>query len=130
MLNRVLLKYSKFGGSIPRMASSNVLLGYKSTFTYNNAVFNHNYRFFSKKAQKEETKKPKEEAKTNEEEEQQEFHHDETLDEDNAANFSTTRKIFFALGKAIKYAFWTYCVLFAYHFYLVRNNQKPEEAVG
>jgi hypothetical protein len=64
------------------------------------------------------------------EDHEEDFKHDSTYDEDTSANFSTRRKIFFALGKAIKYSIWTYCVLFAYHFYLVRKKEKPEEAFG
>jgi hypothetical protein len=106
-------------------------LGFKSTFAYNNVHYSTK-RFYGQKAQKPKESKapPKEETKSNEEEEQQEFHHDETLDEDNSANFSPFRRMLFILGKALKYSFWSYCVLFAYHFYLVRNKDKPEEAVG
>lgn len=130
MLNRVLLRYSAFNRPVTRIAASNPLLGFKSTFAYNNVHYTSR-KFFGQKAQKSnESKTPKEGTKSNEEEEQQEFHHDETLDEDSTANFSPFRKALFILGKALKYAFWSYCVLFAYHFYLVRNKDKPEEAVG
>jgi hypothetical protein len=127
----VLLRYSAFHRPVTRIAASNPLLGFKSTFAYNNVHYTSK-QFFGQKVQKpKETKAPKEETKSKvEEEEQQEFHHDETLDEDNAANFSPFRRALFVLGKALKYAFWSYCVLFAYHFYLVINKDKPEEAVG
>lgn len=93
---------------------------------------NTSLRYFAVK-----NKKDKQPRKVEEEQEEQkqeehyeEFKHDETYDEQNSANFSTRRKIFFAFGKAIKYSIWSYCVLFAYHFYLVRKTEKPEEAIG
>ena len=79
---------------------------------------------------KEEEKKIKEERKMHEDEEYEEFYHDESNDGSAAANFSTSRKLLFALGKAFKYSFWAYIVLFAYHFYLIRKKDKPEESFG
>jgi hypothetical protein len=87
-------------------------------------------KFWTKNKKQKVDEKFEESKKQETEEEHYEFKHDESYDEDNTANFSTRRKIFFAIGKAIKYSIWTYCVLFAYHFYLVRKKEKPEEAIG
>lgn len=92
-----------------------------------------NYRTFATnpKGEKATPEEPKKEQKEQfEEEEYQEFHHDETKDGQGQANFSTGRRIFFALGKLFKYSLWSYIVLFCYHFYLVRKKDKPEEALG
>ena len=73
--------------------------------------------------------KKDESSKTNEEyetEDEKEYKHED----EERANFSTRRKIFFVLGKAIKYSIWSYWVLFAYHFYLIKRKEKPEEAFG
>ena len=71
----------------------------------------------------------KESSKENEEfesEEEKEYKHEDY----EKANFSTSRKIFFVLGKAIKYSIWAYWVLFAYHYYLIKKYDRPEEALG
>jgi hypothetical protein len=43
--------------------------------------------------------------------------------------FKTYRQYMFLLGKTIKYAFWACSVLLAYHMYLVRKTDKPEEGL-
>ena len=75
--------------------------------------------------QAEEADKQENDQKTQEDydEYEQEFEHKEET-----ANFSTSRKIFFVFGKAVKYSIWAYIALFSYHFYLVRRKEKPEQS--
>lgn len=93
----------------------------------------NNFRMFSTKKEPKADKKQEEQidnSKIENDEKYEEFKHDESYDYENSANFSTRRRIFFALGKAIKYSIWIYLALFSYHFYLVRNKDKPEESFG
>lgn len=142
MLNRVLLSRSRFVSSFGRMAFASKPLMSHPSYTQSTLASNH-FRMFSQKVKTEETpqseneevnkeekQQKEEERKQFEEEEQQEFHHDESNDAGSTANFSTSRRILFALGKLFKYSIWSYIVLFFYHFYLVRKKEKPEESFG
>jgi hypothetical protein len=61
------------------------------------------------KPQTSDDKPAEEEKKTHQKEaDEEEFKHDETINEDPEANFSTGRKLLFALGKTIKYSIWSY----------------------
>jgi import inner membrane translocase subunit TIM50 len=73
--------------------------------------------------EKEDDKNTKSQTEEAQEEYEEEYEHQEE-----SANFSTRRKIWFAFGKTIKYSIWSYLALFAYHFYLVKRKEKPEES--
>ena len=139
MFNRVLLRQSRvLGRGIKTSGIHNSLLTSraimsKSIYSFNNKSFAYNPKAsagLKKDAKNEKLNEKFTKNEEHKEEEYQEFHHDETNDAGSSANFSTGRKILFALGKLFKYSFWTYCVLFAYHFYLVRRKDRPEEAFG
>lgn len=129
MFNRVLLRQSKFLANSHKINS--VICPTLSSHSSKSMPFRYNVtrRNFGSD-NKEDKKVQNEKVEHKSEEHEEDFKHDSTYDEDTSANFSTRRRIFFALGKAIKYSIWTYCVLFAYHFYLVRKKEKPEEAFG
>jgi hypothetical protein len=40
--------------------------------------------------------------------------------------FKMHRKIFFTIGKAVKYTLWASFMLFWYHMYLLKKTEKPE----
>lgn len=133
MFNRVLLRNSKFLSKSREITSVVNQLSNSSVSSSKGFQFSINQRYFCQKTtppkSEEKAKEPIKEEKQEEEEHKQEFEHDEYAEE-GSANFSTGRKIMFALGKAIKYSIWTYCVLFAYHYYIVKKKEKPEEAIG
>lgn len=73
------------------------------------------------------TEEPKKEAPKEEfEDEEKEWE----KEEEEAPQWKMHRRILYAFGKAFKYTIWASFSLFLYHYYQVRNKDKPEESLG